>query len=182
MADAGELLREAQYTFHNVSHGESPDNRRNTARAKSLAHKIIRKFPTSAEADQARQILDRLDPDSATPSRQREPEHPFDQRDHHDQVDQHHRPIDIDVRDKRRTSTKHDWKKLLLRLSQMHSTIRNLILVGMFMLFILVPFAAFVIVAVVIFLAGPFEKHHPQGTQEALDKLYLELDTWSRKR
>ena len=84
MADAGELMRDAQYAFHNITHGESRGNRKNTSRAKTLARKIIRKFPNSVEAGQAQQLLDRLEPDSVTYATQKAPEHRFDQKDRHE--------------------------------------------------------------------------------------------------
>jgi hypothetical protein len=60
MANAEQLLNEAQYAFNSIHYGESRDNRRNAARARSLCKKIIRKFPTSTEAGSARGILRRL--------------------------------------------------------------------------------------------------------------------------
>jgi hypothetical protein len=183
MADAGELLREAQYAFHNVSHGNSPDNRRNTAHAKSLARKIIRKFPTSMEAGQAQQILERLDPDSATLSIQRGPEHQFKQIDRHEQIEQHHRLADSSPSiGGRKRPVNRDWKKLLQALTHLKSFERNLLLVGAFFLVTLMPFAALTIAATIIFLAGPFEKYHPQGTQDVLDKFYAQTDAWIAKR
>ena len=180
MANAGELLREAQYAYQNVSHGDSPDNRKKTARAKSVARKIIRKFPTSSEADQARQILERLDPKSMVQSKKHETEHLFEQRDQHEQVDPHHGSTEGNTGKTERSTTR-DWKKLLLRLTQIHSTSRNIILAALFLLVVYIPFAGFFIVAAIIFLLGPFGKHHPQGTKEGLDKLYVQLDDWISK-
>ncbi len=60
MANAEQLLNEAQYAFQRINSGESRDNRRNASRAKSLCRKIIRKFPTSTEATSAHGILKRL--------------------------------------------------------------------------------------------------------------------------
>ena len=60
MATAEKLLHEAQYAYQSISFGESRDNRRNTSRATSLAKKIIRKYPVSMEAGEARAILRRL--------------------------------------------------------------------------------------------------------------------------
>ena len=60
MASVEQLLNEAQYAFQRINSGESKDNRRNTSRARSLCRKIIRKFPTSTEADSAHAILRRL--------------------------------------------------------------------------------------------------------------------------
>jgi len=60
MASVEQLLNEAQYAFHSIDSGESQGNRRNASRARSLCRKILRKFPTSTEADSALTILKRL--------------------------------------------------------------------------------------------------------------------------
>lgn len=60
MASAEELIREAQFAFHNVGPG-STDEARNRARAKRFARRILRQYPTSSEAQQARAILSQLD-------------------------------------------------------------------------------------------------------------------------
>lgn len=60
MASAEELIREAQFAFHNVGPG-STDEKRNRARAKRFARRILRQYPVSAEAQQARAILSQLD-------------------------------------------------------------------------------------------------------------------------
>ena len=59
MASAEELIREAQYAFRNISHG-STDDKKYRARARKYAKRVIRKYPTSMEASQARSILGRL--------------------------------------------------------------------------------------------------------------------------
>jgi hypothetical protein len=59
VASADELIREAQYAFRNISHG-STDERKYRARAEKYARRIIRKYPASIEASQARQILAQL--------------------------------------------------------------------------------------------------------------------------
>ena len=64
MASAEHLLNEAHYAFANISYGESRANKRNAARAKSLCRKIIRRFPDSTEASEARAILRRLGEES----------------------------------------------------------------------------------------------------------------------
>mgnify|MGYP001825235809 FL=1 len=60
MATAEQMLNEAQYAFANITFGESFANARHAARAKSLARKIIRKFPATMEASEARAILRRM--------------------------------------------------------------------------------------------------------------------------
>ncbi|MGI9273013.1 MAG: hypothetical protein ACR2QT_14640 [Woeseiaceae bacterium] len=180
MADAGELLRNAQYAFQNITHGDSRDNRRHTAQAKSLARKIIRRFPASSEAGEAQLILERLDPSLATHSVQTDIKHPFDPADQHDSVHQ------ISIRQageqERAEPVDRDWKNLLLKLIKIRRFERYVLLVGAFFLVTLLPFAAVVIVAMIVFFAGPFEKYHPQGTQQALDNAYVQLDAWLSER
>ena len=59
MSDASELLREAQYALQNVSYG-STDSKKHAAEAKSLARRIIRKYPDSREVAAAWSILEQL--------------------------------------------------------------------------------------------------------------------------
>jgi len=60
VVSADELIREAQHAFRNISHG-STDERKYRARAMRYAKRVIRKYPTSIEASQARTILRQLD-------------------------------------------------------------------------------------------------------------------------
>jgi hypothetical protein len=83
MATAEQMLNEAQYAFANISFGESLSNTRHAAQAKSLARKIIRKFPATMEASEARAILRRLGEEAYTsemPIRHRH----VKQAEHHD--------------------------------------------------------------------------------------------------
>jgi hypothetical protein len=64
MASAERLLNEAHYAFASISYGESLANKRHAARAKSLCRKIMRRYPTSMEAREARAILRRLGEES----------------------------------------------------------------------------------------------------------------------
>lgn len=66
MANAEQLLHEAHFAFHNISFGESPGNKRNAARARSLCLKILRKFPATMEAQEAHAILMRLGDEAFT--------------------------------------------------------------------------------------------------------------------
>ena len=59
LSDAAEMLRAAQYEFQNVSPG-AMDSKKHSAKAKSLARRIIRKFPDSHEATASRSILKNL--------------------------------------------------------------------------------------------------------------------------
>jgi len=59
VASADELIREAQYAFRNISHG-STDIAKYTARAERYAKRVIRRYPATIEASQARSILNQL--------------------------------------------------------------------------------------------------------------------------
>ena len=59
MASADELIREAQYAFRNISFG-STDEKKYRAIAEKYAKLVMRKYPVSIEAAQARQILDQM--------------------------------------------------------------------------------------------------------------------------
>lgn len=66
MASAEQLLNEAQYAFQSISSGDTGENRRNAARAKSLCKKIFRKYPGSSEAAVAHGIMMRLGEEAFT--------------------------------------------------------------------------------------------------------------------
>ncbi|MDJ0813916.1 MAG: hypothetical protein QNJ23_09305 [Woeseiaceae bacterium] len=67
MASAERLLNEAQYAFNSVGPGGNRDDRRRASRARSLARKIIRKYPDSTEAAVARSLLRRLGDEAIQP-------------------------------------------------------------------------------------------------------------------
>ena len=67
MASAEKLLNEAQYALNSVGPGGSRSDRRNASRASRLARKIIRKYPGSSEAAEARSILKRLGEEAFLP-------------------------------------------------------------------------------------------------------------------
>lgn len=59
MASAEELIQAAYFELQNVAPGAT-DERRRRSRATRLANRILRKYPVSAEARQARSILRQL--------------------------------------------------------------------------------------------------------------------------
>jgi hypothetical protein len=59
MMSADELIREAHYAFRNIGHSSTSENKYR-ARARKYAKQVIRKYPVSIEASQARRILDQL--------------------------------------------------------------------------------------------------------------------------
>ena len=67
MATAEQLLHEARYAVNSISFGQSRQNRRMASKARSLCRRIIRRYPTSVQAGEARIILDRLGETALSP-------------------------------------------------------------------------------------------------------------------
>jgi hypothetical protein len=153
MANAEQLLNEAQYAFQSVSYGESRDNKRNASRAKSLCKKIIRNFPTSSYAAEAHAILRRLGEEAYSSK--------MDVEHRHIAPSEHHtapapklqaRPTRDDV------TVPFDWAGLLAVILVTSKTVLAVIaffgvfLFGLFGPLLLLPLIAFV------FLTGPFRQ------------------------
>ena len=83
MANAAKLLIEAEFAFRNISPG-STNERKYTARAKRYASRLVRKYPMSTEADQARTILRHLGIGYATAARALRPTRPLSPSPHKD--------------------------------------------------------------------------------------------------
>lgn len=141
MASADELFREAQHALQNVSPG-STDEQKNIARAKNYAMQLVRKYPHSIEAAQARAILAQLDVSIVAPldtalSRHRTPNR-----------------FATAVADKQ-------WRQILQRFVALPDHKKKLLAVGLlFMIFI--PFAIFLLLGMVIVYAlkRPLLKRH----------------------
>jgi hypothetical protein len=151
LASADELFREAQHALQNVSPG-STDERRNIARAKNYAMQVVRKYPHTAEAAQARAILAQLDVSIAAPVE------PLAIR----------RPGALAPRDERRPPPRfkaavadQQWRRILQRFVALPSNKKKL-LAGGLLLVMFIPFAVFVLlgVAVVYALNLPLLQRH----------------------
>jgi hypothetical protein len=155
MASAEQLLNEAQYAFQSISFGESPDNRRNASRARSLCKKIIRKFPTGYEAAEAHAILRRLG-DEAYTSKMGVTHRHMDPVTHHTAPTATASPQDKLLRNF--DTVPLNWTGLLSALLAMPKValsviaIVGLILFGFFGTFLFLPLIAFVL------LTGPFRQ------------------------
>jgi len=153
MANAEQLLNEAQYAFQSVSYGESRDNKRNAARAMSLCQKIIRKFPTSSYAAEAHAILRRLGEEAYSSKMDIEHRH-IAPREHHTAPTPkpQTRPTRDDV------TVPFNWAGLLAVILVTSKTVLAVIaffgifLFGLFGPLLLLPLIAFV------FLTGPFRQ------------------------
>jgi hypothetical protein len=102
LSDANELLLEAQFALQNVGYG-STDSKKYAAEAKSLARRIIRKYPDSREVAAARSILEQLGERVPVPKIQ-------DQHVHTTPVEQHHHQSHPQAQETRYTarSNNHD--------------------------------------------------------------------------
>ena len=153
MASAEQFLNEAQYAFQNISSGESPDNRRNASRARSLCRKIIRKFPTSTEAGSAHAILRRLGDEaymsSLGPQHRHSTEHTFNE------VPPPASQQRLTQRDAR---VGLDWGGLLhLIIKGPKSSLAVVVTVAIILFAILGPLLLFPLIALVLF-TGPFKQ------------------------
>lgn len=161
MANAEQLLNEAQYAFQSVSYGESRDNKRNASRAASLCKKIIRKFPTSSYAAEAHAILRRLGEEAYSSKMDVEHRHTT-QAEHHTAPTAIPRPkpkpktLARPTRDD--VTVPFNWAGLLAVILVTSKTVLAVIaffgvfLFGLFGPLLLLPLIAFV------FLTGPFRQ------------------------
>ena len=202
MATADELLREAQYAFHSISFCNTRENRRNKARAKSLSQKIIRKFPDSIEARQARSILDKLQGTAHTPrfehnhasdSERRLNESPLKpiglwvespaERSGERAASTTNRPADNErepISYEQQEDAKSSWRKIgagfvRLELSKQLAVIAGVVLVAAF--FGIFPF---VLIGVAIYFSGRLEKQNPVVFRRIRSEFMKPVDAWLR--
>jgi hypothetical protein len=164
MATAEHLLHEAQYAYSNISFGDSRDNRRHAARARSLSKKIIRKFPASKEASEAHAILRRLGDEAYSSA--------IKARHTHISQAEHHQPPSSAGQFQRPSSKgqsptpliEHgdleafNWRQLFSWLFNLPKAVLSIIAIGgFFLLSIFGPFLIIILFAFVL-LTGPFRK------------------------
>lgn len=155
MASAEQLLNEAQYAFANITFGESLANTRHAARARSLCRKIIRKFPATMEASEARAILRRLGEEAYTS------EMPIRHR-HVTQTQHHEAPRSRSV--SRRTATGQsagqgdtlDWAGLVGLLFGLPRVALFAVIAAGFFLFSLFGWLLVVPLVALVLFTGPF--------------------------
>lgn len=163
MANAEQLLHDAQYAFHSISYGQTRENKRNAARAISLCKKIIRKFPIGIEADEAHAILRRLGEEAYSSN--------LAKRHRHISQAEHHQPQSQAQPRKGLSDADHveplNWSGLIAAVFGLPKFVLALIVFAGFFLFglfgplLLVPLIAFVL------LSGPFRnKLKPQQRTE----------------
>lgn len=178
MASAEHLLNEAQYAFANISYGESLSNKRHAARARALSRKIIRRFPGSMEASEARAILRRMGEDSFVA--------PMPDRQRHMTRTRHQLGRDETVARNRVAETGHppvfDWDGLLAVLIMTPKVVLGVLGAVLFALFALLgPFLFLALLALVIF-TGPFRSMLPRSQREQVDDLVVRANEFIAER
>jgi hypothetical protein len=153
MASAEQLLNDAQYAFQSISVGDTRENRRNAALAKSLCKKIFRKYPGTSEAVVAHGIMMRLGEESFGSRLAVEHQH-----------ESHATAHDSRSSVPRAAFTPNDeivpfdWNGLFLVIKNTPRTVTGVllfvvaILFGFFGAFVFLPLAAFIL------LSGPFRQ------------------------
>ena len=166
MASAEQLLHEAQYAFSCISFGDSPGNRRNASRARSLCRKIIRKYPRTMETSEAHAILRRLGEEAYTSKLQVQHRHRTQAQDHAAPLQQVSQRTFITETDEIETL---DWGGLLSWLFALPKVVLFLIALGG--LFLYAIFGAFILLPLVAFvlLSTPFRRIFKPEQREGLD-------------
>lgn len=161
MANAEQLLHEAQYAFHSISYGQTRGNKRNAARAISLCRKIIRKYPVGIEADEAHAILRRLGEEAYSSSLAKQHRHISEA--------EHHRPPPQSVQALAAANQIEslNWSGLLSAIVRLPKLALALIVFAGIFLFGLFGPLLFLPLLALVFLTGPFRnKLKPEQHQE----------------
>ena len=179
MATAEQLLNEAHYAFNSISYGESRENRRNAARATSLCRKIIRRFPTGIEADEAHAILRRLGEEAYTSTLARQHKHTT-QAEHHRAPSPLPRPMQV-------TAATSDvetfnWSALIAAIFAMPKTVFALVFVAGILLFGLLGPLLFLPLIAFIFLAGPFRNRLKPEQRRQLNEFVVRANAYLENR
>ena len=179
MANAEKLLHEAQYAFQCISFGETPENRRNAAKATSLCKKIIRKYPASMEASEAHALLRRLGEEAYSSK--------LSKRHRHVSQATHHQ-APSPTPEQQRTFIVHDeiealdWGALVKLIFTVPKVVLGLIvfvgliLFGLFGPFLFVPLIAFVL------FTGPFRQMLKQEQRNNLNALVQRINAFVAER
>jgi hypothetical protein len=178
MASAERLLNEAHYAFASISYGESLSNKRHAARAKALCRKILRRYPSSMEASEARAILRRLGEESYVSTLPVQHSHMTDTAHH--------------VGSRKRTSTPIvsasagspalDWSGLIaviLMTPKIVLGILGVVAVALFTVF--GPIVLVALVALVV-LTGPFRSMLAPAQREQLDEFIVKANEFIEER
>lgn len=175
MASAEHLLHEAQYAFQCISFGESRENKRNAARAKSLCNKIIRRFPGSSEEAEAHAILRRLGEEAYSSE--------MSVRHRHLPESAHHQPPPLVTKPQSMSVGNGgvatlDWSGLIARMLTIPKSILAMIAFAGFFLFgVLGPFL-FVPLLVLVLLTGPFRQMLKPEQRKEIEALIVRANAF----
>lgn len=178
MASAEQLLNEAHFAFSSITAGDSRDNRRNAARARSLCKKIFRKYPGSSEAVVAHGIMMRLGVE-AFPARI-EVEHQ-----HQDHADSHSAstPVTTIVASGVDEETvPFDWAGLLAVILVTSKTVLGAIgFAGLVLFSILGPFLLLPLLGMLL-LTVPARQLLQPGQRQEVNKFVVQANAWIKER
>ena len=155
MASAEQLLNEAHFAFASISYGQSLSNKRHAARAKSLCRRIIRRYPSSMEASEARAILRRLGEEayvSTLPNRHRH----MTQASHHIGTSTRAAPSIVPESATSTGSPDFDWSGLIAVILMTPKIVLGILGAVAFALFALLGPIVFVVLVALVVLTGPF--------------------------
>jgi hypothetical protein len=185
MASAEKLLHEAQFAFQSISFGESPENKRNASRAKSLCLKIIRKHPTSMEASEAHAILRRLGEEAYSSKMGTQHQHQ-PQSVHHSKP----RPLSRSVASTdmqnptavgRGTETL-NWSGLLELLFAMPKIVLAALVLAGFLLFGVLGGFIFLPLILFVLFTGPFRQTLKQEQRDQVNALIVKVNEYIAER
>jgi len=185
MAGAEKLLHEAQFAFQSISFGESPANKRNASRAKSLSLKIIRKYPASMEASEAHAILRRLGEEAYTSKMAIQHQHQ-PQSVHHSKPRPLSRPVSsTDMRNPTAVGSGREtlnWSGLLELVFAMPKIVLGaLFLAGVFLFGLFGPFIFVPLILFVLF-TGPFRQTLKQEQRDQMNAFIVKVNDYIVER
>ena len=178
MASAEHLLNEAHYAFASISYGESLSNKRNAARASSLCRKIMRRYPATMEASEARAILRRLGEESyvsTLPDR------------HQHMTEASHHLGNEEPAVSRTVSVAHgspafDWSGLIAVILMTPKLLLGILGALAFALFALFGPIVFVALAVLVVLTGPFRSLLSPVQRKQVDEFIVRTNEFIAER
>ena len=178
MASAEQLLNEAHFAFASISYGESLANKRNAARAKALCRKIMRRYPSSMEASEARAILRRLGVESYVSTLPDTHQH-MTQASHHLGKETHGASREV-------ASTTGgpalDWSGLITVLLMTPKLVLGVLGAVGFALFALIGPLVFVALAALVILTGPFRSILAPVQQKQIDEFIVRANAFIDER
>lgn len=183
MASADELMREAQYAFQNISFGDSPDNRKNSARALSLATKVLRKYPSSPEATVARSILWRLGDEAYVKKFNEQHIHAVtvEGAHAHSYAELRSAAAEEPIGSVRGGTERLDWQRLTERIFRLPKTaLIMFVFAGTFLFGIFGPLL-FIPLAMLVIFVTPLRALFPAKNQRAANEAIRRLNQWLKE-